>query len=325
MKHLSQIQLPIEEELKQFDAFFDRSLQSEHALLSEIMTYVKQRRGKRMRPILALLIGKLLCGKVNEATYHTALSLELLHTASLIHDDVVDGSGERRGQPSVNSRWGNRLAVLAGDYVFAVALQEAARTQHTAIVDILAVLGQNLAGGEVLQLSSVEGDLIEEKTYLEVVKNKTAVLFASCARGAALSVDASQVLTDCVTDFGLYLGICFQIKDDILDYFDSETLGKPTENDMKEGKLTLPFLYAYRVAATPEITRLLAKVKRCEASPEEIHTLVLFARENGGIAYATQVMNDYKQKALQQLDCFADSPLKEALKNYLDLIVDRSL
>lgn len=323
MSDLSQIQLPVQEELDRFKKLFDHELQSENALLNQVMEYVKQRQGKMMRPILVMLIAKLLNKNVDDHTLYGALALELLHTASLMHDDVVDESNERRGQRSVNASFDNKLAVLSGDYVFAVCLTEIAKIKNLAVLEVIAELGQKLASGEILQLSSVSKEEVDEAVYMKVIEQKTATLFAACAKIAALSVGVSDELVDHFALFGLYLGICFQIKDDIFDYYSDNRIGKPTGNDMKEGKLTLPFIYAFREHGTPETAELMAKVKRGEASEEEIETLILFARNNGGIEYANKVMSDYKEKALALLNRFEASPIKNALQAYLDLVVGR--
>ena len=255
MDKLQQIKLPIDKEFEEFRRLFDSSLQSSNSLLSEVLSYIKQRNGKMMRPILALLIAKLF-GEINDSTLHAALSLELLHTASLVHDDVVDESTERRGQLSVNAVFNNKVAVLTGDYLLATALVEVGMTRNYGIIDIVSKLGQDLAEGELLQLSNVSNPEYSEDIYFDVIRKKTAVLFAACMKAGALSVGAGDEKAEYARLFGEYIGLCFQIKDDIFDYYESKEIGKPTGNDMLEGKLTLPALYALIQPATSRHRRL---------------------------------------------------------------------
>ena len=275
-----------------------------------------------MRPMLVLLMGKLF-GEVNQSTLHAAAALELLHTASLVHDDVVDESSERRGQLSVNAVFNNKVAVLSGDYLLATALVQVALTRNHDIIDVVSALGQDLAEGELLQLSNVSNLEFSESVYFDVIRKKTAALFAACSKAAALSVDAPADVVERMRLFGEYVGICFQIRDDIFDYFESKEIGKPTGNDMHEGKLTLPVLYALRTAGDPEMMELARKVKQGQASAEDIARLVDFTKQHGGIAYARQVMGTYSDRALALLDAYADSDVKQSLQIYVDYVINR--
>ncbi len=322
MDVLSLIKSPIIDELEDFKNLFDHSLSSSNTLLTDVIGHLQQRNGKMMRPILVLLIAKLY-GKVSAQTLHAAVSLELLHTASLVHDDVVDESAERRGQLSVNAIFNNKVAVLTGDFLLATCLVQASKTKNHGIIDVVSKLGQDLAEGELLQLSNINNTEFSESVYFDVINKKTAALFASCTKAAALSAQVDNEKVELARLFGEYIGICFQIKDDIFDYFDNADIGKPTGNDMFEGKLTLPVLFVLNNGAGEEIKRLAIKVKQRLASHQEISDLVSFTKDNGGILYAQKEMTKYKQKALGLLSLMPDSEVKESLRLYLDYVVDR--
>ncbi|MEZ5005069.1 MAG: polyprenyl synthetase family protein [Bacteroides graminisolvens] len=322
MDVLSLIKSPIIDELEDFKNLFDHSLSSSNPLLTDVIGHLQQRNGKMMRPILVLLIAKLY-GKVSAQTLHAAVSLELLHTASLVHDDVVDESAERRGQLSVNAIFNNKVAVLTGDFLLATCLVQASKTKNHGIIDVVSKLGQDLAEGELLQLSNINNTEFSESVYFDVINKKTAALFASCTKAAALSAQVDNEKVELARLFGEYIGICFQIKDDIFDYFDNADIGKPTGNDMFEGKLTLPVLFVLNNGAGEEIKRLAIKVKQRLASHQEISDLVSFTKDNGGILYAQKEMTKYKEKALDLLSLMPDTEVKESLRLYLDYVVDR--
>jgi Geranylgeranyl pyrophosphate synthase len=322
MDKLHQIKFPISEELEEFKELFDSSLSSSSPLLHEALAHIRQRNGKMMRPMLVLLIAKIL-GEVSSSTFHAAVALELLHTASLIHDDVVDESSERRGQASVNAIYNNKVSVLIGDYILATCLVQASLTSNREIIETVARLGQDLSEGELLQLSNVSNTEISESSYFDVISKKTAALFSTCTKAAALSVNASAEQVEIARLFGEYIGICFQIKDDVFDYFENKELGKPTSKDMSEGKLTLPVIFAINSAGNNAPLNLISKVKSGHATSDDISELVDFTKNNGGIEYATNMMYDYKVKAFKLLSGFEDSALKKSLIAYLDYVVDR--
>lgn len=225
------IERPIEKELSEFKSLFGASLQSSTPLLDEVLAYIKKRNGKMMRPILVLLIAKLY-GQVTDATLHGALSLELLHTASLVHDDVVDESDLRRGQSSVNALYNNKVSVLVGDYMLATSLKHAACTGSVELVDLVARLGQNLSEGEIIQLANIRNQDFSEEVYFDVIRKKTAALFTASAEAGAISAGAGREEVEKAALFGEMIGIAFQIKDDIFDYFSGEGIGKPTGNEI---------------------------------------------------------------------------------------------
>ena len=316
------IKSPISVELDDFKKLFDSSLTSSNLLLNSVIAHIRQKNGKMMRPMLVLLAAKLY-GKVCPATLHAAVALELLHTASLVHDDVVDESTERRGQLSVNAIFNNKVAVLTGDYLLATALVEVGLTRNHAIIDVVSNLGQDLAEGELLQLSNVSNLQFSEDIYFDVIRKKTAVLFAACMKAGALSTGISDEKAEHARLFGEYIGLCFQIKDDIFDYFESKEIGKPTGNDMLEGKLTLPALYALNSTQDNHAQDIAIKVKNGTATVDEITRLIDFSKEHGGIEYATKVMFDLKEKALSLLVSLEDTDVKTALACYLDYVIER--
>lgn len=316
------ISAPIAAEMAHFRSLFQCSLVADNPLLQLVTEHILRKSGKMMRPMLVLLTAKLL-GEVNEATYRAALALELLHNASLVHDDVVDESDERRGQPSVNALFNNKVAVLSGDYLLASALLQVTYTQNLEIVRTVSQLGQDLADGELIQLDNVGNDRFSEEVYYEVIRKKTAVLFAACTSAGALSVGASEEQVERARQFGEYVGLCFQIRDDIFDYFDDH-IGKPTGNDMKEGKLTLPVIHVLNSTQDSTATQLGVKVKHGEASKAEIAQLIEFTKAHGGIDYAVAKMHEFEKKACDLLASIPDSPVKQALYAYLDCVINRS-
>jgi len=324
MDRISIIKQPVVDELIEFKRTFDHSLTTSNPLLAEAIDHIRKRNGKMMRPMLVLLVAKLY-GRVRHSTLHAAVALELLHTASLVHDDVVDESTKRRGQLSVNAIFNNKVAVLVGDFLLASCLVTAGNTKDMDIIKQISLLGQNLAEGELLQLSNISNPVFSEEIYLDVIRKKTAALFSTCTQVAALSVEANAQECDAARLFGEYIGICFQIRDDIFDYFDSEEIGKPTGNDMLEGKLTLPAIYALNSTDVLWAKDIAAKVKDGDATPDEIEKLIVFTKENGGIEYARKVMYAYRAKAADLIAPIADSPVKTSLLTYLDYVVDRNV
>ena len=323
MSRLEQIKQPIQAEFEVFKQKFDASLQSSNPLLGEVINFIKQRRGKMMRPMLTLLMAKL-CGKIEESTYYAAISLELLHTASLVHDDVVDESDKRRGQASVNALYDNKVSVLVGDFLLATSLTNAALTDNISLVKLVSCLGQKLSEGEIIQLSNTNASDFSEDVYFDVIKKKTAALFSTAAEAGVRSVESCDETAEKAYRFGELIGIAFQIKDDIFDYNPSDSLGKPSGNDMKEGKLTLPALYVLNAFNEESMKNLALKIRSLEATDEEITLFIDYVKRNGGIEYATQVMIDYRNKALALLPKTASPDLKEALTSYIDYVIERS-
>ena len=324
MDYLSIIKHPIEAELADFVSLFNQSLSHEDGLLGSALEHIRKRAGKRMRPILILLMARNF-GQITDVTQNAAVGLELLHTASLVHDDVVDESEERRGQASVNATYDNKVAVLVGDYILSTALLCVARTHSEQIVTYLAELGRTLSDGEILQLSNIGRKDISEDVYYDVIKQKTAALFEACAGIGALSSGASEEDVMAAKQFGQNLGIIFQIRDDIFDYYDSKEIGKPTGNDMAEGKLTLPVIHAVNNGGDEDMERLALKVKDHSVTAEEIASLVDYTKRMGGIEYAEKRMWEFHAEAQRFLDeRVGQQEIKEALQAYLDFVIKRN-
>lgn len=323
MDYLSLIKQPIAKDLDDFIALFNSSLTHTDSLQEEIFSRIRKRAGKRMRPMLILLMAHNY-GRVTSATLHAAVGLELLHTASLVHDDVVDESAERRGQASVNALYDNKVAVLVGDYILSTALLRVADTHNELIVRYLAELGRALSNGEILQLTSIANQQISEETYFNVIRQKTAALFEACCAIGAISAGMSEERISGAKNFGRTLGIIFQIRDDIFDYYDSQEIGKPTGNDMAEGKLTLPAIYAVTHNAPESIRNLAYKVKNRTINKDEIAILVDYTKMHGGIEYAEQRMEQLRQEALLFIETDVGQPeIKQALTAYLDFVIER--
>ena len=323
MDYLSLIKEPISAELEDFISLFNQSLSHDEGLLSQVLVHIRQRGGKRMRPMLILLMAKNF-GRVSSVTQHAAVGLELLHTASLVHDDVVDESSERRGQASVNALYDNKVSVLVGDFILSTALLYVSKTHSEVIVRYLSELGRTLSDGEILQLTNIQNEAITETAYYEIIKRKTAALFEACAAIGAESAGASHDDVEAARKFGQNLGIIFQIRDDIFDYYDSKEIGKPTGNDMLEGKLTLPVIYALKSTGNAEMMMLARKVKAREVKQSEINQLVAFTKANGGIEYADQQMWKFHADCMRFIDeRVGDSAIKTALKAYLDFVIER--
>lgn len=321
MDVLTQIRKPVEREMKDFESLFGITLQHQNPLLMIALRHVLSRKGKLMRPILTLLAAKKY-GEINDSVLHAAVSLEMLHTASLVHDDVVDESGVRRGQSSVNALLDNKAAVLVGDYLLSTALKHAAMAGDLRVVDLVARLGQTLSDGELQQLSNVKSDEISENQYFDVIRRKTASLFAVCAEVGALLSGASEDEIRRLGEFGTYVGICFQIRDDVFDYYDVE-VGKPTGNDMKEGKLTLPVVHAVLQPGAETWYETALKVRAGRATEEEISALVDFTKQSGGIEYARRKMDEFREQAVGLIGSDGNEAVGEALRLYLDFVLKR--
>ena len=322
MNTIATIKEPVKTEMQDFEKAFVSSLYTDNPLLSSVNNYVLKGSGKKLRPILVMLAAKI-CGTVNEATILSAISLELLHTASLIHDDVVDDTNERRGKESVNAKWTNKISILSGDYMLSTALYYATKTQIMGVLELISNIGRQLSDGELLQLSNSDQIKTTEENYLKIIRKKTALLFSTCTEIGALSVNATSEQRKALRCYGEYLGICFQMKDDIFDYFEDASIGKPTGNDIRDGKLTLPLIYALRNTSGEHKKQIISWIKDKDFTEEHIHDILKFARDNNGIHYTQEQMTIYKNKAIAELDIFPDSDIKEALVQCAEFVMDR--
>ena len=313
---------PIEAEFATFRKMQDDLAVNPNPLLREIILHVNKQRGKQMRPMMVLLFGKMF-GEISDITYSAALALELLHTGSLVHDDVVDESMQRRGQASVNAIYNNKLAVLVGDYLLSMALAFTGRCGNPRITNLVGALGQTLADGEIFQMFHSHEKLVSEEVYLEIIRKKTASLFSTSAEVGAISVGASEENISRARQIGEYIGICFQIRDDIFDYYTND-VGKPTGNDMREGKLTLPIIYAIRTQGDEHIRTMIDRLKSGELSDAEINELIEFAKDKGGIEYAEHTMQQYRQKAIDLLPEGIDEGIRQSVIAYMDVVINRT-
>lgn len=313
---------PVAAELEKFNAYYKESIFCNNVRIQDIIDHVLRSDGKKIRPILLLLAAKA-CGEANDITYNSAITIELLHTASLIHDDVVDESMMRRGKASLNAIYDNKMAVLTGDYFLSTALIKSVLTGNMEIISDISSLGRSLAEGELNQLSLVKELIIDEKEYFEVIKKKTASLLATCMKIGAISVNANRSDIDKFTKLGEMLGICFQLRDDIFDYFKTN-VGKPTGNDIREGKITLPLLYAIEKAPQAEKENLCSIISSYDYTEENIEMLIKYAIDNGGIDYAYKKIDEYKQEAENIIATVSNPEIRKALDYAVEYIVERA-
>lgn len=313
---------PIATELEKFKSYYRDSVFCDNPKIQSIIDYVMKSDGKRVRPMLLLLAAKA-CGEINNITYNSAVTVELLHTASLIHDDVVDESKIRRGKASVNAIYDNKVAVLAGDYFLSTALIKSVLTGDIEIISSISGLGRSLAEGELNQLSLVKESIVSESEYFEVIKKKTASLLSVCMKVGVISVGGNQKDVELFTLLGEYLGICFQLKDDIFDYFSTD-VGKPTGNDIREGKITLPLLYAIE-NANAETRQCIEKIiNEYDFTHENVERLIAFAKESGGIDYTYSKIEEYKNKASELIHSLPESAVRNSLEVALEYVIERA-
>lgn len=322
------IQQLLPEEWKAFEQAFEQALQNHQETLQEVLQYIHLQRGKQLRPQLVLLSAAISRG-VTEKTVSTAVALELLHTATLVHDDVVDHSPLRRGKASIQEQWTNKVAVLVGDYMLAKVIEIVDELRCHSIVHLVAKMGQVLSAGELTQLHTGHSMWINEKQYFDIIRQKTAELFGTCAQAGAESCMATGKQEQALRAFGMNLGMCFQLKDDILDYSDSEELGKPTMSDIRDGKVTLPLIVSLQRAtkAEAELIRTqaeaLSKKEPVKNPTEIVEDIKSFVLRYQGVQYAHKKMEEYRRKAIEALDFFRESEFKQALLEMLDYAIQR--
>jgi len=322
MDYRKQICAPIEFEFDEFSKRYSQLFSSANPGIDLLLKFLLERKGKLMRPILVLLVAKCF-GQVNDNTYHLASAVELLHQGSLIHDDVVDESDKRRGKKSANAVYDNKMAVLLGDYVVSMALKQITATDNVKCVDALSTLIGTLSEGEILQLNALDDTTLSEDVYFDIISKKTSILFSSSTSLSALLSGASESDIEAFRQFGHVAGLCFQIMDDILDYHDSAETGKPSGNDLKEGKFTLPAIYALTHSSRDWSAHIKA-IRSLEATPEQIRQVTEYSVSNGGIDYAFAKMDELKKQALQDLPVFIPDNLRAAFSAYLELITNRA-
>lgn len=321
MADLARIQEPIASELAQFEGKFRAAVRSDVALIDRVMYYIVKRKGKQMRPMFVLLSAKL-CGNFNESTYTAATLIELLHTATLVHDDVVDDAYERRGFFSINALWKNKIAVLIGDFLLAKGLLVSLDNNEFRMLKITSDAVKEMSEGELLQIAKARRLDIKEDIYYEIIRKKTATLIASACSAGAASVTQDEEVIGRMRAFGEKIGIAFQIKDDLLDY-GSDDIGKPTGIDIQERKLTLPIIYTLNNATRSEKRHVINVIKNHNKNPEKVKSVIAFVHERGGIQYAEKQMIRFQQEAFEILDTFPDSPSKESLKELVRYTTER--
>jgi octaprenyl-diphosphate synthase len=318
------MQLPvglIENELKIFESRFKEAVRSQAPLLDRIMRYIVKRKGKQLRPMFVLLSAKL-CGEVNEPAYRAASLVELLHTATLVHDDVVDDSMERRGFFSPYALWKAKANVLIGDYLLAKGLLLSLDNNDHQILHILSDAVRKMSEGELLQLEKARSLNLREDVYFEIIRNKTASLLASACSAGAWSTSNDEKIAEKMRFFGEKTGMAFQIKDDLFDYA-SENIGKPTGNDIKEKKLTLPLIYTLNRVDKETKRKIIYIVKNKNEEKEKVNWVIKQVEAAGGIEYATGIMNDYKRQALEILHEFPENPIRKGLEDLVLFVTDR--
>lgn len=318
---LDEIKKPVENELSEFEGRFKNAMKSNVALLDKVTGYIVKRKGKQVRPLFVFLSAKL-CGGVTEATYDGASLVELLHTATLVHDDVVDDSLERRGFFSINALWKNKIAVLVGDFLLSKGLILALENDHFSMLKILSNSVKEMSEGELLQMEKARKLDIDEEVYFKIITKKTASLISSACGIGASSAKADETTLKKMQTLGEYIGIAFQIKDDLFDYGNKE-IGKPRGIDIKERKMTLPLIYALNKATKKDKKRIINLVKNENENNQKVQEVIEFVRESGGIEYTIEKMNEYRDKALQLLHTFEPSESRMSLETLLNYTIDR--
>ncbi len=325
MKPVEQIKLPIAKEMELFEAKFKDSMLSKVPLLNRITYYIVRRKGKQMRPMFVFLVAKMVSnGGFDERTYRGASVVELIHTATLVHDDVVDDSNRRRGFFSINALWKNKIAVLVGDYLLSKGLLLSIDNEDFDLLKLISIAVREMSEGELLQIEKARKLDITEEVYFEIIRQKTATLIAACCGIGAASVGANNETVQQMRKFGEYIGIAFQIKDDLFDYTEDK-IGKPTGIDIKEQKMTLPLIYTLNNCSKKEKSWLINSVKKHHKNKKRVKEVIAFVKENGGLEYTTAKMHDYKNKALAILNNYQDSEYKKSLFQMIDYVVERKI
>lgn len=323
MSVLEDIKKPVEREMAEFESYFNKTMKSNIPLLKVILNYVLRRKGKQMRPLLVLLTAGL-NGKINQSSYVAATLIELLHTASLVHDDVVDEAEERRGALSINALWNSKIAVLVGDYMLSKGLLVSVENSRYDMLEIVSEAVRSMAEGELLQLQKARKLNIIEEDYYKIIISKTAALVAACTATGARSVTDDLDTIQLMKDFGENIGIAFQIRDDILDYERNGLTGKSAGNDIKERKITLPLIQSLEMASSSKRREIMSIVKKKKKNKEEIDAVIRFVISSGGLNYAEIRMNGYRDKALAILDSYPDSDYKSSLKLLVNFTTARN-
>ncbi|KAA0128449.1 polyprenyl synthetase family protein [Chryseobacterium sp. SN22] len=319
---VEEIKRPINEEMKLFEQKFYESMQSKVPLLDKVTRFIVTTKGKQMRPMFVFLCAKLV-GEVNEKTYRGASMIELIHTATLVHDDVVDESFKRRNFFSINALWKNKIAVLVGDYLLSKSVLLSTDHKDYDLLGVISRTIREMSEGELLQLEKARKLDITEDVYYEIIRQKTATLIAACCEIGVLSNSADEILAKKMMDFGTYTGMAFQIKDDLFDYLTSNVIGKPVGIDIKEQKMTLPLIHTLKTAEEKDRKYYFNTIKRYNNDQKRVKELINFVKSSGGLDYAITVMKDFQQKAKDLLNEFPDSEARRSLHIMLDYVIER--
>jgi len=323
LKIVEQIKQPIKQEMERFEEKFKESMISNVPLLNRITHYIVRRKGKQMRPMFVFLVAKMVSnGNFNERTYRGASVIELIHTATLVHDDVVDDSNRRRGFFSLNALWKNKIAVLVGDYLLSKGLLLSIDNDDFDLLKLISIAVREMSEGELLQIEKARKLDITETVYFDIIRQKTATLIAACTGIGAASVGAEKEEIDLMRNFGELIGIAFQIKDDLFDYTDDK-IGKPTGIDIKEQKMTLPLIYALNNCTDKDKKWLINSVKNHNKNKKRVKEIIAFVKKHGGIEYTTSKMKEYQAQALTILNKYPNSPYKESLIQMVNYVIER--
>jgi len=319
---ISEIKYPIKEEMKLFEKKFKNSLQSKVPLLDRIMHYIIKRKGKQMRPMFVFLTSKMF-GEMNEKCYRAASLIELLHTATLVHDDVVDEANLRRGYFSVNALWKNKIAVLVGDFLLSKGLLLSVENEDFDLLKIVSSAVKDMSEGELLQIEKARRLDIKEEIYFEIIRKKTAVLISSCCACGSSAMNESEETIEKLAIFGEKVGIAFQIKDDLFDYTQSKFIGKPTGIDIREQKMTLPLIYTLNTVDKKTRGEIINTVKNHHKNEEKVAELIQLVKNTGGLEYAEKVMLEYQKEALMLLESFPENEARKSLQKLVKYVIDR--
>ncbi|MGN0230303.1 MAG: polyprenyl synthetase family protein [Muribaculaceae bacterium] len=324
MTKFEEIRENLKGELTQLNRIISESLRSDNALMEHIVQEFLKTKGKQIRPILSILTGRLFGGDT-DIIIKAAASIELLHNASLIHDDVIDESTERRGRPTINRIWDNHIAVLVGDFFVSSALICAVGTGEPRVIKVMADRARMLSLGEISQLDNTRKHFVSEESYYDTIRCKTAALFCSCVEVGGYAAHAPEERLSRIVKYAELFGLCFQIKDDIFDYYNDPVIGKPTGNDLREGKRTLPLIHVLAKDNAPNVAEMRALSEKSQLNADEIDTLIRYAKDNGGIEYAEQKMYELRDEAFAILNEFGTTSETEALKALFSFVIERNV
>lgn len=322
MNTIKEIKKPIQQEMLLFEKKFKDSLNSKVPLLDKILHYIVKRKGKQMRPMFVFLSGKLF-GEINESSFRAASLIELLHTATLVHDDVIDDANMRRGFFSINALWKNKIAVLVGDYLLSKGLLMSLENEEYDLLQIVSKAVKEMSEGELLQIEKARKLDIEEDVYFEIIRQKTATLIAACCACGAVTAKQDKETVERMRKFGELIGIAFQMKDDLFDYYNEDVIGKPTGIDIKEQKMTLPLIYTLRNCDRKQKKFIIQTVKNHNTNSDRVSKVLEIVKKSGGINYTVEKMNTYQEEALSLLKTFDDNESRKSLELLVNFVIER--